>query len=70
VPWEEIVKGYEYQKWHYVVLTDNHFERVALKSNQVVDIKEFVDLGEIDPTFFDEPYFLAPGLRPLTRCIG
>jgi DNA end-binding protein Ku len=60
VPWEEIVKGYEYEKGRFVVITDSDFERVALKSTQTVEIKEFVDLEEIDPMFFDEPYFLAP----------
>jgi DNA end-binding protein Ku len=60
VPWEEIVKGYEYEKGRFVVLTDSDFERVALKSNQIVEIKEFVNLEEIDPMFFDEPYLLGP----------
>jgi DNA end-binding protein Ku len=57
---EHIVKGYEYQKGEYVVLTDEDFERVQIKSNQIVDIKEFVKLSDIDPRFFDQPYFLAP----------
>ena len=60
VPWEEIVKGYEYEKGRFVVLRESDFERVAIASNQVVEIKEFVDLKKIDPMYFDEPYFLAP----------
>jgi DNA end-binding protein Ku len=60
VPWEHIVKGYEYEKGQYVVLTDKDLERVNIKSNQMVDIREFVQLDEIDPMFFDEPYYLAP----------
>src|SRR6266511_3354223 len=60
VPWEHIVKGYEYEKDQFVVLDEKDFERVEVASNQTVDIKEFVDLSEIDPMFFDEPYFLAP----------
>jgi DNA end-binding protein Ku len=60
VPWEHIVKGYEYEKGEYVVLTEKDFERVNVKSNQMVDIREFVDLDAIDPMFFDEPYYLAP----------
>jgi DNA end-binding protein Ku len=60
VPWEHIVKGYEYEKGEYVVLTDKDLERVNIKSNQMVDIREFVHLDEIDPMFFDEPYYLAP----------
>jgi DNA end-binding protein Ku len=60
VPWEEIAKGYEYESGRFVLLTDSDFERVAIESNQTIEIKEFVDLEEIDPIFFDEPYFLAP----------
>jgi DNA end-binding protein Ku len=60
VPWEEIVKGYEFEKDAYVVVTKEDLERVNVKSNQTVDIKEFVKLEEIDPMFFDEPYYLAP----------
>ncbi|HYE31358.1 MAG TPA: Ku protein [Methylomirabilota bacterium] len=60
VPWENIVKGYEHEKGEFVVITDKDFEQVEIKSNQTVDIREFVDLEEIDPMFFDKPYFLAP----------
>ena len=60
VPRQHIVKGYEFEKGHYVILKDQDFERVKLKSTQLVDIKEFVDLAEIEPRFFDQPYFLAP----------
>jgi len=60
VPWDEIVKGYEHENGRFVVLTNADFERVAVKSDQIVDIKEFVDLDKIDPMFFDEPYLLGP----------
>src|ERR1051325_11186906 len=60
VPWEHIVKGYEYEKGRYVVLDEEDFKRIEIKSNQTVDIREFVNLSEIDPRFFEEPYFLAP----------
>jgi DNA end-binding protein Ku len=60
VAWEDIVKGYEYEKDQFVVLTEKDFERVKIESTQTVDIKEFVKLEEIDPMFFDEPYYLAP----------
>jgi len=43
-----------------VVLTEEDFERVEIKSSQVVEIKEFVSISEIDPRFFDEPYLLGP----------
>ncbi len=60
VAWEEIVKGYEYEKNEFVVLDEKDFERVNLKTTQTVDIREFVNLDDIDPMFFDQPYFLAP----------
>ena len=60
VPPEHIVKGYEYDKDQYVVVTEQDFQRVQLKSTQIVDIKGFVDLADIEPRFFDQPYFLAP----------
>ena len=60
VPWEQIVKGFEYEKGEFVVLEEEDFKRVQITSNQTVDIKEFVDLDQIDPMFFDQPYFLAP----------
>jgi DNA end-binding protein Ku len=60
VSWDQIVKGYEYEKGKHVVLTEKDFEQVNVKSNQTVDIQEFVELSEIDPMFFDQPYFLAP----------
>ena len=60
VPREHIVKGYAYEKDQYVVLTEDDFKRVQLPSNQTVDIREFVNMADIDPRFFDSPYFLAP----------
>src|SRR6266513_1660897 len=53
VPWEEIVKGYEYEKGRFVVLKDEDFRRVDIEAAQTVDIVEFVTLEEIDPVFFD-----------------
>ncbi|HJW38896.1 MAG TPA: Ku protein [Candidatus Udaeobacter sp.] len=60
VPWDEIVKGYEYDKGKYVVLKDEDFERVDLEATQTVDIQDFVDQKEIDPMFFYKPYYLEP----------
>jgi DNA end-binding protein Ku len=60
VPWDQIVKGYEYEKGKYVVLKDEDFERVDLEATQTVDIQDFVDQEEIDPTFFYKPYYLEP----------
>lgn len=60
VPWEDIVKGYEYEKGRFVVLKDEDFKRVDLEATQRVDIMDFVKLEEISPIFFDKPYYLEP----------
>jgi len=60
VSWDEIVKGYEYEKGKYVVLKDEDFERVDLEATQTVDIQDFVEQEEIDPMFFYKPYYLEP----------
>src|SRR5213083_3224044 len=60
VPWDQIVKGYEYDKGKYVVLKNEDFQRVDLEATQTVDIKDFVDQEEIDPMFFYKPYYLEP----------
>ena len=63
VPWEEIVKGYEYEKERYVVLTEEDFRRANVEATQTVDILNFVDAEEIAPTYFETPYYLAPDKR-------
>ena len=60
VPWDEIVKGYEYEKGSYVVLTDDDFKKVNPEATQSVDILEFVELDQINPMYFDKPYYLEP----------
>ena len=60
VSWDQIVKGYEYEKGKYVVLQEEDFQRVDLEATQTVDIQDFVDLEEIDPMFFYKPYYLEP----------
>lgn len=60
VSWDQIVKGYEYEKGKYVVLKDEDFERVDLEATQTVDIQDFVDQEEINPMFFYKPYYLEP----------
>ncbi|UVT17910.1 MAG: Ku protein [Nitrospira sp.] len=63
VPWDQIVKGYEYEKERYVVLTDEDFRRANIEATQTVDILRFVDESEIAPMYFDTPYYLAPERR-------
>jgi DNA end-binding protein Ku len=60
VPWDQIVKGYEYEKGKYVVLKDEDFERVDLEATQTVDIQDFVNVDEINPMYFYKPYYLEP----------
>jgi DNA end-binding protein Ku len=60
VPWEEIVKGYEYEKSKFIVIREEDFRRADIEATQSVEIMEFVALDEIDPMFFDRPYYLEP----------
>jgi DNA end-binding protein Ku len=60
VPWDQIVKGYEYEKGKFVVLNEKDFQRVDLEATQTVEILDFVDVGEIDPMYFYKPYYLEP----------
>jgi DNA end-binding protein Ku len=60
VPWNEIVKGYEYSKGKYVVLTDDDFKTAAMESSRTLEIVDFVKEDEIDPRYFETPYFLVP----------
>ncbi len=60
VPWSEIVKGYEYAKGKFVVLTDEDFKSAALEASKTIDILDFVQSSEIDPRYFETPYFLVP----------
>jgi len=60
VAWEDLVKGYEYQKGHFVVLTKEDFQAAALNKTRTVDIIDFVKAEEIDDRFFETPYYLTP----------
>lgn len=60
VPWNEIVKGYEYAKGKFVVMTDEDFKAAALEGSKTIDILDFVQEAEIDPRYFETPYFLVP----------
>lgn len=60
VPWNEIVKGYEYEKGKFVVLTDKDFKAAAVEKTNTIDILDFVRQEEIDPRYFETPYYLVP----------
>ena len=60
VEWEDLVKGYEFDDGRYVVLDDKDFEAAAPELTKSIDIEQFVDLADVDPRFFDTPYYLEP----------
>jgi len=60
VPWPEIVKGYEYAKGEFVVMTDEDFKNADVDANQTIDIRDFVPAAAIDFTYFEQPYYLEP----------
>jgi len=60
IPWERIVKGYEYEKGKYVVLEDEDFEKAAVATTRAFEIQDFVKEEEIDPRYFEKPYYLVP----------
>ena len=61
VPYEEIIKGYEWEDGHYVTLEKEDFKRANVEATQTVDIVGFIDSKEIPPFYLESPYYLAPG---------
>jgi len=61
VAWEDLVKGYEYAKGQFVVITKDDFKTAALEKTKTIDILDFVDRQEIDERYFETPYYLQPG---------
>jgi DNA end-binding protein Ku len=60
VPWEEITRGYEYEKGQYIEITDEDLEKADAELSKTIRILEFVNEDEIDPLYFDKPYYLEP----------
>lgn len=60
VPWKDIVKGYEYSRGKFVVLTDDDFKAAAIESSKTIEIMDFVAADEIDPRYFETPYYVVP----------
>ncbi len=60
VEWNDVVKGYEYEKGEYVVLTDEDFRRANVEASRTIDIQTFVARDAISPYYFDTPYYLVP----------
>jgi DNA end-binding protein Ku len=61
VAWDELVKGYEYAKGQFVVLTKDDFKTAAIEKTKTIDIIDFVDPQEIDERYFETPYYLQAG---------
>jgi DNA end-binding protein Ku len=61
VGWDDLVKGYEYEKGQFVVITKDDFKTAALEKTKTIDILDFVDPAEIDERYFETPYYLQPG---------
>ncbi|MFW6353220.1 MAG: Ku protein [Verrucomicrobiota bacterium] len=61
VPWDRIVKGYEYDDGQYVLLSKEEMVQAAGETAKVIEIEDFVAVEEIDPVYFDKPYYLEPG---------
>jgi DNA end-binding protein Ku len=57
---DDLVKGYEYEKGRYVVLTKDDFDKAAVKRNSAIELLDFVDAEQIDDRYFDKPYYLLP----------
>jgi DNA end-binding protein Ku len=60
VEWDEIVKGYEYSKGKFVVLDEEDFKAATVESSKTIEIQDFVKSEEIDPRYFESPYYLLP----------
>jgi DNA end-binding protein Ku len=61
VPWDKIIKGYEYDDGNYVLLSNEELESASAELTKTIEIEQFVDLEAIDPVAFDKPYYLVPG---------
>lgn len=56
----DLVKGYEYEKGHYLTLTDEDFETARVESSSIITVDKFVDVSSVDPIYFDSSYYIAP----------
>ena len=67
VPWSDIVKGYEYARGRYVVITDEDLAKARVPSTQTYEIRDFVPAQSIDDLYFNHPYYLAPAGRAAVK---
>ena len=60
VPKEDIVKGYEYEKDRYVPIESEELDKLKVESKHTIDLVQFTDISDVDPVYFDKPYYLVP----------
>ena len=60
VPWEELARGFEYEKGAFVILDEEEFKAAAGESDHLIEIQDFVRIEEIDPVYFQNSYYLSP----------
>jgi DNA end-binding protein Ku len=60
VSWEDLVRGFEYAKDHYVIFTDEELENLDIDSIKAIDVVTFVPIEQIDPIYYDKTYYVAP----------
>jgi len=60
VPRDQLLKGYEFEKGRYVILSNEELDQVQVESNRIIDVAQFVDDDDVDPLYLDSPYWLAP----------
>jgi DNA end-binding protein Ku len=60
VSWSHVVKGYETEEGNYIILTEEELKKASKERTDIIDIKQFTDEGEVDPIYFDKPYYLQP----------
>jgi len=63
IPWSDVVKGYEYAKDRYVVITDEDFEKARVPATHTFEVRDFVPVHDIQDLYFDQPYYVAPAGR-------
>ena len=71
VPWERLVKGFEHEEGHFVLLDESELEGIKPKLTKTIEITQFVKLEDIEPLLFEKPYYLEPekrGRRPTPSC--
>lgn len=63
VPWQDIVKGYEFEPGHYAILSPEDLEEISQENHKAIEIEDFIDLDQLEPLYFEKPYYLLPDKR-------